>query len=390
MSLSTPGASRFFARTAAMGEGSPYSRYGVMWLRNREVDGRSGSGRGAVERERQQRVRLEVAHEESDREVRRHGRTERADEGGPADAVALRAGEVRELERRGGADDRRCEQEREPGRVLVREADEEAAAHGRAGTGEARDERDRLRRPDERRVAPADRPRDARVVVRVRDRSAAAEDLGTEQDEAVAREEDGCVLRRAEERAELVLQRDSEDARRNRADDEQPTELRVGVTGRDLPVAQRAPEALEDADPVAPEEAQEDERRRQMGGDEERQEVVRVLLDVPADELREDDAVTEAGDGEQLRHALKQAERGPLEVGDRHRSLRRARALRSGVEPREREAGKADEERRDAVLRVVVARARLVAREERRQRLRRLDPVDDRDDDERDAEDDGK
>ena len=42
------------------------------------------------------------------------------------------------------------------------------------------------------------------------------------------------------------------------------------------------------------------------------------MVDVPAQELREDDRVAEARDGEQLGHALQQAEHRGMEVGDRH------------------------------------------------------------------------
>src|SRR3954452_12805345 len=62
---------------------------------------------------------------------------------------------------------------------------------------------------------------------------------------------------------------------------------------------------------------------------------------------------------------------------------------RPGLEPGEGETGETDEERRDAVLDVVMARAGFVAREEGREGLRWLDPVDDRNDDQRDADHDG-
>src|SRR5207248_1904882 len=107
----------------------------------------------------------------------------------------LRAGEVRQLERRRGEDDRRCEQEREARRVLVREAHEQAAAHRRAGAREAWDERERLRGADERGVAPADGAGYALVVVIRRDRRAPAKELRAEEHERVEREEDGRVLR---------------------------------------------------------------------------------------------------------------------------------------------------------------------------------------------------
>src|SRR5262249_30231653 len=106
------------------------------------------TGAEAVDRERHERLRLEEPHQEAHRKVGGQRRAERPDERLAADAVALAAEELGELERRGGADDRRREQEREAGRVLVREADEQAAAHGRSRARETRDQRERLRGAD--------------------------------------------------------------------------------------------------------------------------------------------------------------------------------------------------------------------------------------------------
>src|SRR5206468_3692907 len=89
----------------------------------------------------------------------------RADEGWSADAVARGAEELRELEHRGGADDRRREQEGEPGRVFVREPDEKAAGHRRPRAREAGDERDRLSGADGERLAEAHPPRDPSVGI---------------------------------------------------------------------------------------------------------------------------------------------------------------------------------------------------------------------------------
>ena len=132
--------------------------------------------------------------------------------------------------------------------------------------------------------------------------------LGAEEDHAVEREEDARVLRRGEELPQPVLQQQAEDPGRDRGDDDQPAELRIGVVGADLAVAERASDPFDDPHPVAPEEPEEHERRREMGRDEEAQEVLLVLVDVPAEEAREDDAVPEARDGEELRDALEQPE----------------------------------------------------------------------------------
>src|SRR3954468_21434491 len=81
----------------------------------------------------------------------------------------------------------------------------------------------------------------------------------------------------------------------------------------------------------------------------------------------------------------------PYEIGKAARLGDRAPRARVGrTEPGEDEAREPEEERRDAVLDVVVARALLVPREPRGQRVRRLDPVDERERDQRDAENDGK
>ena len=124
-------------------------------------------------------------------------------------------------------------------------------------------------------------------------------------------------LRGGEDAAQLVLEQQPENAGRDRADDEQPAELRVGVVGRDPAIAQRPSEPPEDPHPVAPEEEEQHDRRRKMRRDEEREEELVVLMDVPADEPREDDAVAEARDGEELGHALQQPEHRRLEVADR-------------------------------------------------------------------------
>ena len=62
-----------------------------------------------------------------------------------------------------------------------------------------------------------------------------------------------------------------------------------------------------------------------VGGDQEGEEVVVVLVDVPAEQARQDDAVPEARDRKRLGDALERAEDRPLEVGDGvHERLRLA------------------------------------------------------------------
>ena len=80
--------------------------------------------------------------------------------------------------------------------------------------------------------------------------------------------------------------------------------------------------------------AEQDERRRQVRGDEERDEVVVVLLDVPAEQPRQDHAVAEARDREQLAEPLQEPEQDRLRVRDqreRHCRITRLPDVRGPV-----------------------------------------------------------
>src|SRR5262249_12829776 len=132
-----------------------------------------------------------------------------------------------------------------------------------------------------------------------------------------------------EEAPERVLEEKAEHACRDRPDDEQPPELRVGVVLADPAVAQAACEPAQDAHPVAPEEEEEDEGRREVRRDEEAQEVRVVLVDVPAEEAREDDARAETRDREELGHALDDAQDDRLPVGNRPREDHESDAARA-------------------------------------------------------------
>ena len=237
------------------------------------------------------RVRLEVAHQEPHREVGGRGRAERGDERRAAHAVSVGAQEHRDLQHGRGADDRRREQEREPGRVLVREPDQEAAAHRRARAREARDERDRLGGAHADRLPPAGALGDVAVAVGVAvglARCAPPQPLGAVEHDAVQDQEERRRLGRREHRLQLVLQQQPEDAGRDRADDDQPAQPAVGVLGRDLALGERPPHARDDAHPVAPEEPEQHDRRRQVRRHEEGDEVVVVLVDVPPEHARRD------------------------------------------------------------------------------------------------------
>src|SRR5262245_13828259 len=114
-----------------------------------------------------------------------------------------------------------------------------------------------------------------------------------------------------------MLEEQAENACRDRSDDEQPAELRVPVVGCNPPVSEAAPHAAKDAHPVAPEEDKEHDRGREVRRDEEGDEVLVVLVDVPAEQAREDDAVAKARDRKQLGDALEQSQDDRLEVADR-------------------------------------------------------------------------
>src|SRR5690242_12411610 len=74
---------------------------------DREGDREDGADGTAVDGEWCQPVGLEEAQQKLDGEVGGDGRADRPDEGLPADVVALRAEELRQLENPGGSDDRR-------------------------------------------------------------------------------------------------------------------------------------------------------------------------------------------------------------------------------------------------------------------------------------------
>ncbi len=291
-------------------------------------------GDEAVDGERRQRPRLEEAHQEAHREVGGDRRAERArrapgrgrrrpawpkSSGSLSTAAAPMIGVASRNANRAAS--------------LLREADEEAAAHRRAGAREAGDQRERLGGADEER-ARASRPA-ARSARRRRRRSAARAGAAARRRRAAGRSASGrrpptwadaktlpqLVLRAASPRipAGIVPTTSS-----------QPS-FASASSGVDAAVAQRAAEPLHDPHPVAPEEPEQHERRREVGRDEEGEEVLVVLVDVPAEQLRQDHAVPEARDREELGDAL-QEPRGRSPAGRRsaRRGSRRAGRAASG------------------------------------------------------------
>jgi hypothetical protein len=100
-----------------------------------------------------------------------------------------------------------------------------------------------------------------------------------------------------------------------------------------LAVADRAEKTRDDPGPVPAVEHDQGNRSGDMDGDHERQvgrfvgSHVEVSRPVPADQGRDDDAVTKAGDGEQLGDALQQTDQDRLQIAKvRHGNSLRDRA----------------------------------------------------------------
>src|SRR5205823_50976 len=204
----------------------------------------------------------------------------------------------------------------------MREPDEESAADRDAGAADPGEEGGGLCGPDSDRLPEAESREpllglSGRVGLRASlelpgsclgTRGAAAQVFGREQDKAVDGKEGRGRGGAREEGAELVLEEETDQSRRNRADDQQPRKPCVGVVVPDLAISQAAAESFENAHPFGEEEEEKDERRREVRGDEKGEEVGLVLAEIPAEELREDNRMSEARDREQLRHALQETD----------------------------------------------------------------------------------
>ena len=83
--------------------------------------------------------------------------------------------------------------------------------------------------PTKNATTPGNGASDARVVVHLGDGCAPAQQLGAVEQHAVERQEDRSRGGRGEDLAQRVLQRQAENAGGDRADDQQPAELGVGV-----------------------------------------------------------------------------------------------------------------------------------------------------------------
>ena len=231
----------------------------------------------AVDGERDQRFRFEVVDEEAHREDRRHGGDYAADERLAADPVAEVAEQVGQLDDARGEDDRRGEQEGEARRVAVVQAaaspapivtpsrlmPASRAVDWAAPITNASRYSSVVRAP-----APLGlrRPREPPVrapAARRRKRSA------REQQQPVDHQEDRRQFRLRGERAQLVLEREADDARRDARDDDQPRQPLVARLGAAR--AQRVEERADDFHPVAPVVDQQAERAADVQHHDERQ-----------------------------------------------------------------------------------------------------------------------
>ncbi len=125
--------------------------------REREAHHAEATDGDAVDAERRQALRLEVADEEARREVRGDRGNDRTDERLTPNAVTEMPGEVGDLVDARAENDGRREQEREPGRVFVVETTHETADHRDAGATDAGEQRSDLREADEQRFPVGER-----------------------------------------------------------------------------------------------------------------------------------------------------------------------------------------------------------------------------------------
>ncbi len=155
------------------------------------------------------------------------------------------------------------------------------------------------------------------------DRGARAELLAAVQDQAVDDEEHPGQDRLAEQDPEGVLGDQADQPDRDGGQDDHPGQPLV--PGRDprvppLPVAQRGEEAADDPDPVPPEVDQQRDRGGHVHAHDEGQVRglgpghVQVAGPAPPDQRRDQHVVPQAGHGEELGHALDQADHASLEV----------------------------------------------------------------------------
>ena len=260
--------------------------------------------------------------------------------------------QVGQLQQRRGADDRRRQQEREAGRVLVltarpagRRPSSRPSGRSRGSGPSACDVAD-----DRLPCASATR-RDALVAARA---SSSGRPGARRRSRSAPSSITPLTIRK---NAALAGRRTGRAARARPAgrcsptgivpDDEQPAEAGVGVVaGISRARSERAsPRTIRIQS--APEEPEQDERRRQVGRHEEGEEEVVVLVDVPAEQPRQDHAVPERRDRERLLTPWSRPEDRGLAVADHRRERPTAPAGGgAGREPGVRERREPEERTR--------------------------------------------
>ena len=285
----------------------------------------------------------EIAHQEVDRDHRDNGGGDRGDHRGAPDAVAVGAGQVRDLVQACGEDDRRRQQEPQPGRVVVIEPAGEPGGHDHAVAADPGDQGGRLSNADDPSLAILERFESSAAVglhpLAARERTdlrAFAQSLGADQDQAVHDEEDRGDLGFRGRHSRLVLEQDSEDPDGDAGDDDQPCQPLC--RGIDTPLAERPEERPDDLEPGAPEVDQQSDRAADMQHHDERK-PRRFGLRLPPDDVVPPEQgwkqhrVPEARDREQLGDSLQGTEHDRLEArdqGGRKREHEARNASRAG------------------------------------------------------------
>ena len=193
---------------------------------------------------------------------------------------------------RGGDDDRRAGQEREPRCVLVIEPGQIAADHGSSGAGQAGDQGEALEAADDDAVAPA------HLADRLQ-RRGGLHALGGEQHQAVDCEEDGGGERRGEQLADRLFEGEGHQHGGNGRNDHTEEQLALmRSAGAD------ADHAEAEVEPVLPEIDQQRQGRAHVHHHQEGQERVAMLVDGPVQKIGHNDRVAQARHREEFGHAL--------------------------------------------------------------------------------------
>ena len=251
------------------------------------------------------------------------------DDLGP-DAVTERTEEVGELEHAGREDHGGREQEREAHGVLTPQSGPHPRRHGHARAGDPGTQGQDLHAADA--EGPGEgHPRQSRVRGdpvgdrvagdlgrdRLRRRVPADPPLGRKQDQAVGDQEAGRGHRPSEVGPQPVLEQQADQTDRDGAHDQLPDEPLVG--GGDAPASDAGEEAPGQPEPVAAVEDEQGEGGGHVRPDDEgevrrlRGRHVQVAGPAAAQHRRQQHAVSEAGDREELGHALQEAHDRGLE-----------------------------------------------------------------------------